>query len=298
MHRRILNTFLPVELVVITYLLLTGILIFLNRSILQDYTLHLEIRFGIIAIIAAIISLERLYKFSGIFRFFRLLLPFLLLAYLYKETDYLNNLIFRNDLDPFFAGIEFSIFGFQPSLAFAQRFNSDFFAELMYFGYFSYYLLVFFVPAWLYFKVKHNTGESVSFIIINSFLVYYLIFIFLPVAGPQFYFKEISETLPKGYLFGPIIRFIQLNGEGHTAAFPSSHVSICLMLLWACIKNARKLLIFVIPVATLLIFSTVYIQAHYVIDIIAGFIFTPVLYFISDKIYTSLTKQTFNYQTA
>ncbi len=297
MKRRLVNLFLPVEIVLLIYLLITGILILFYFFRLPEASLHLGIRLGIVLVIMIFAFLEKSNETKKLLRIARLLFPFLLLGFLYKETDYINNLILSHDLDPFFAGIDTGIFGFQPSLIFAQHFSSNLFADLMYFGYFSYYVLVIFVPAWLYFRVSHETGESASFILIGSFLFYYLIFILLPVAGPQFYFTDVQVAVPQGYIFGPVMRFIQHNGEGHTAAFPSSHVSICLMIVWICMKNAKKLQVFVIPVAILLIFSTVYIRAHYVIDIIAGFLCTPPIYLISKKIYSIFNHQMINSNT-
>jgi membrane-associated phospholipid phosphatase len=264
---------------------LTGILIVLCRSQLQNVTFHLLFRFLIITIFAGIAISG--YKFGNqkLFHAGRQLFPFLLLGFLYKETDYLNNLVFRTDLDHLFAQIDEVIFGFQPSLVFAQIIISGFFAELMYFGYFSYYLMVIIIPGYLYFRMSRQIGERTVFIIICSFIIYYLIFIIAPVAGPQFYFVDNPGKLPEGFVFGYVLRIIHHFGEGRTAAFPSSHVSICLMIVWVCIKQVRSLLWVILPIAFLLILSTIYIRAHYVIDILGAFIFTPVIYLISSQIY-------------
>ena len=96
----------------------------------------------------------------------------------------------------------------------------------MYFGYFSYYLLRAGILLYFYFKKETKTAEQLVFVLINSFLIYYILFIILPVAGPQFYFTD-WVTIPGGYLFGSIMKTIQANGEAPTAAFPSSPVSIC-----------------------------------------------------------------------
>ena len=60
-------------------------------------------------------------------------------------------------------------------------------------------------------------------------------------------------------------------GERPTAAFPSSHVGIstvCMLLLWH--VRSRKLLICLQPLYVFLCLATVYIQAHYAIDALAG----------------------------
>ena len=62
-------------------------------------------------------------------------------------------------------------------------------------------------------------------------------------------------------------------GEHPTGAFPSSHVGIaviCMILAW---QSKNKTLFFSLLPFTILIFlATIYIRAHYAIDVIAGFI--------------------------
>lgn len=268
---------------------MTGLLILLKYPHLEFTGSHFFLRlivFIVIIFLASIRNRNHLYKTR---QFVRIFFPLILLAYLYKETDYLNNLIFPENLDIFFSRIEEGLFATQPSYWFAQICNSNIFAELMYFGYFSYYLLLAGIPLYFYFKRETKTAEQLVFMLSNSFLIYYILFIILPVAGPQFYFTD-WVIIPGGYLFGPIMKTIQANGEAPTAAFPSSHVSICLMVLMFCYKYSRKLLMVIIPIATLLILSTVYIRAHYVIDVIAAIALTPLIYYISLTFYSILNQ--------
>jgi len=77
-------------------------------------------------------------------------------------------------------------------------------------------------------------------------------------------------------------------GEGPTAAFPSSHVGIVLILLYLANKFTPKLLKWLIPISILLILSTVYIKAHYVVDVIAGILSFPTIYWLSSASYHRL----------
>ena len=62
-------------------------------------------------------------------------------------------------------------------------------------------------------------------------------------------------------------------GERPVAAFPSSHVSITVVLLLiAWCNGLRKVFWVMVPFAVLLFFSTVYIRAHYAIDALAGLV--------------------------
>ena len=62
------------------------------------------------------------------------------MTFLYKETAMLNTLIFPK-IDEFLSVLDQKLFGFQPSVEFSKHYNSLFFSELFYFGYFCYYLL-------------------------------------------------------------------------------------------------------------------------------------------------------------
>ncbi len=130
-----------------------------------------------------------------------------------------------------------------------------------------------------------------------SFIIYYVIFIFVPVAGPTFYYHAVglsdiakgvfppmhdyfnycTDCLPTpGYtdgIFYHLVEDAKAAGERPTAAFPSSHVSIstvCMLLAWH--SGNRKLTYTLLPFYIFLCLATVYIQAHYLIDALAGLV--------------------------
>ena len=77
-------------------------------------------------------------------------------------------------------------------------------------------------------------------------------------------------------------------GERPTAAFPSSHVgvsTILLLLLWR-VGNTRRLLLWLTPFYVLLCLSTVYIYAHYVIDVFGGWISAVLFFFVFYYLYS------------
>lgn len=279
------NWFKPVEIVLIAYILTLSCLLIFFHERLTGIAYH-TLLFGLPAVVLMfLIFLQNRYPKNKSLILIRLFSPLLFLPVLYNETDYFNNLFFVQNLDPFFANIEFFLFHSQLSLLFSEIFHFDWLAELMYFGYFSYYLLILLVPLYVYYTEGIRLTEKVIFIIINSFLLYYLIFIIIPVAGPQFYFSEKMISLPGGYVFGSIVKLIQQLGEGQTGAFPSSHVSICLIILYMCQIEIKKLFPYVLIISILLILSTVYLRAHYVIDLLGALIMTPVMYIFSFGLY-------------
>jgi membrane-associated phospholipid phosphatase len=165
------------------------------------------------------------------------------------------------------------------------------------------------VVVW-YFFYRYEWFERAAFVIIMSFFVFYLLFIFIPVAGPQFYFpvigtynvdhgifpaigdyfhyhqvlKAAPNSYPQGFFYH-LVTLSQQIGERPTAAFPSSHVGIATILMILSRRSSRKLFAFLLPFYLLLCCATVYIQAHYVVDVIVGFVAGVSLYFLSTWVY-------------
>jgi membrane-associated phospholipid phosphatase len=82
-------------------------------------------------------------------------------------------------------------------------------------------------------------------------------------------------------------------GERPTAAFPSSHVGVTLvLLLLAWRSGSRRLFYWVLPFLLLMCLATVYIRAHYAIDVFAGLISGTMIYFILQFLYTRCFSQT------
>ena len=223
-----------------------------------------------------------------------------LLAWWYPDTYELNRML--PNLDNIFCGWEQSIFGCQPALTFASTFSSPVVSELMSMGYASYYPMIA-LTTFFYFVCRYAEFEKASFVILASFFIYYIVFIFVPVAGPTFYYKAVgidnitncvfpalgdyfnthNACLPTpGYtqgFFYDLVEDAKAAGERPTAAFPSSHVGIATVcMLLAAHTRQRKLLWLMLPFYIFLCLSTVYIQAHYAIDAIAGLVSGCVLY--------------------
>ena len=70
-------------------------------------------------------------------------------------------------------------------------------------------------------------------------------------------------------------------GERPTAAFPSSHVGVTtILVLLAWKARCRWLFWVMVPVFILLCLSTVYIFAHYAVDVIAGWVSAVLIYVV------------------
>lgn len=240
--------------------------------------------------------------------FLRIVFQLIMTGSWYPET-YLFCRIFGN-FDHIFASIDQTIFSMQPALLFSKKFSGIVWSELFDLGYFSYYPMIIALVIWVFFR-RYLYFERFTFIILCSFFIYYLVFMFLPVAGPQYYYPAVGvDTIRNGIfpaighyfrdsfpaltpaggdrgLFGFLVSAVHSAGERPTAAFPSSHVgisTIVMILAWKA-RGHRRLFYIFLPFYILLCLSTVYTQAHYAVDAIAGLLTAYPVYRISRALY-------------
>jgi membrane-associated phospholipid phosphatase len=234
--------------------------------------------------------------------FLRIAVQMVFLSWWYPDTYELNRML--PNLDHMFAGCEQAVFGCQPALLFAQKVPWGWFSELMCMGYISYFPMMTILLIY-YFFYRYNEFLKAAFVILGAFFIFYVIFIFLPVTGPQFYYlavgpeKIAASVFPNlgdwflthsermavpGWTDGFFYHLLEMAhnaGERPTAAFPSSHVGITtVVMLLAHHTHCRKLVLGMLPFYILMCLSTVYILAHYAIDALTGLFTGVVLYFV------------------
>lgn len=295
---------LPIEMVTLFYTLLT----LLMTVCLWKHMHHPGVLLaGRLLIILGIGILVAVYyrRPSEATRILRNIFPITLLAYWYPDTyEFCRCFPY---LDHLFAEADAALFGCQPSMVFSENFTGVFWSELFHLGYFSYYpMIAVALIAPLF--TSRRLFEKQAFIIITCFILYYTIYVFLPVAGPQFYFNAVGthyinamDYPPVGMYFsehttemlnvgadGPFHRLVNMMqgaGERPTAAFPSSHVGISTILMILLYRHERKLAWGFLPFYVVLCFSTVYIQAHYLVDVFGGLVSAVLFYTFARWLY-------------
>ena len=259
-----------VESISLIYNALTTIMVLILFPRMDHPVIMLLERAGIVAITFALIYLYRKYP-CKLTAFIRMAVQMAFLAYWYPDTFEFNRL-FPN-LDNFFASAEQFLFRCQPSVEFSEHFPSMWFSEPFNMGYFAYYPMIGIVTIY-YFLFRFEWFEKVSFVLVTSFFIYYLIYILVPVAGPQFYFPAIGMDNVMAQHFPAIGDYfnnndILLPGPGCCHAY----------------RVNKKLCYFLAPFYVLLCCATVYIQAHYLVDVIAGWISAVCIYIVATYMY-------------
>ena len=287
-----------IEGAAMVYTALTAIAIFALYGQLDHPMEMLLERLAIVVVTLSLIMIYRKYP-CKVTAFIRIGFQLALLSYWYPDTYDFNRLL--PNLDHLFAAAEQTIFGSQPAYWFQRDFPQLWVSEALNMGYFAYYPLIAAIVCW-HFVMRFDLFEKVSFVLASSFFIFYIIFILLPVAGPQFYFPVIGEEnvlagvfpsvgdyfyyhpelLPgaehgQGFFYS-LVEQSQAVGEKPTAAFPSSHVGISTIIMLMGWRNSKKLALCMLPFYILLCLATVYIQAHYLIDVFAGLVSGYLIY--------------------
>ena len=291
---------LAVEWIAIGYLLLT----LLMMAVLWDKLVSPEQMIkGRITFVLVTLAAWGVYwlKPCRLTMFLRIAVQMVFLSWWYPDTYELNRML--PNLDHMFAGCEQAVFGCQPALLFAQKVPWGWFSELMCMGYISYFPMMTILLIY-YFFYRYNEFLKAAFVLLGAFFIFYVIFIFLPVTGPQFYYLAVGpEKIAAGVFpnlgdwflthsermavpgwtdgfFYHILEMAHNAGERPTAAFPS-HVGITtVVMLLAHHAHCRKLVLGMLPFYILMCLSTVYILAHYAIDALTGLFTGVVLYFV------------------
>lgn len=242
--------------------------------------------------------------------FLRVLAQMAWLPQWYPDTYEFNRSL--PNLDHLFAAAEQWLFGCQPSIEFSQALPGALWSEAFNFGYWSYFPMIAALVITVFF-IDRKSGDPTRFlriaaIIQTAFFLYYIIYIFLPVTGPQFYFQAVgideilqghfpavgtyfsshTEMLPApGWndgLFSRLVAMAHEAGERPTAAFPSSHIGISTLVMLLARRHVPKILPYLLPCWALLCCATVYIQAHYLIDAIAGLLSAPLILWLATRL--------------
>ncbi len=300
---------LGVEKVTLAYTLFTALLVLLLWGRMTDPGL---LMYGRVLILSGLVATRVIYLWMPTrgTLLLRYLYPLSLLAYWYPDTYEFCQLF--GNLDHVFARADQTLFGCQPALLFFRLLPGKVWSELFHLGYFSYYPLIALTVLAPLFTNRSLFGRT-AFVVLLSFFFYYLIYLFLPVAGPQYYFHAVGldavqaghfpavgdwfrfhtelgpSPTPSG-LFRNLVEATQASGERPTAAFPSSHVgvsTILMLLLW---RNRRTLMLAVAPLYVLLCASTVYIEAHYLIDVFGGWATAFLFYWLTNRLYPYFEK--------
>jgi len=256
----------PVDRLLAGYLAIVS-LVAIARAPRQPECWWLLVAHGLFGVLLVLISRPGL---GPVGRTIRELYPLILLPALYSELDVLNSASIAVH-DGLVQHWELLVFVAQVSRRWWEAAPSIFWSSIFHAAYLSYYLIIS-APA-LYFAWKGDLPAVRRFvlIVITTFVVCYLVFIFFPVAGPYYEFARppawFTANLPARLAYEALA-----SGSSYGAAFPSSHVAAALAATLAAMRASRRLGLLLLVPTGLLTLGVVYCQMHYGVDALAGLV--------------------------
>lgn len=266
---------LPCHWLIIGYLGLTGVFILVWCKNVTYWYLHLV---GRVLLILGVLQIASWQTSQPVpLQFMQDWYPLLTIPGFYIEMRALTQMVFRGYFDEKVIHWEKQVFKGMPSLSLSRHLPSLLISEFLHFCYLLHYCLAGFLPAWFYFQNEIEIFQKIVFAetcIIHLGLLWYP---FFPCAGPRYLFEKIQGKLADGFFF-KIAHTILEVGSSKGTAFPSSHVSLSMIILFLALRYDTTAFLVLLPLCSGLTLGTVYGRFHYAIDALAGFILAGIVF--------------------
>jgi membrane-associated phospholipid phosphatase len=193
-------------------------------------------------------------------------LPMIAVPFLYAELPTVIAAVgHASSFDAAVSHWDAAVFGGVPSTDWARAWPALLLSETLHAAYASYYLIVFSVPALLYWRGRRRDFDEAVFVVLLSFVVCFLVYSAFPVDGPRY---RGIQSMPGAIRTG--VLWLLERGSSSGTAFPSSHVAVATTqsILATRYFGARGALLWVPTVG--LAVGAVYGGFHYAVDVMAG----------------------------
>ena len=244
----------------------------------------LLVRFIPLVLLTLVVAVNRM-KWEDV-RGVRFLCNFSPILFVIAIYELLGGIIpyLRPDVDTLLMKIDLALFGVHPTI-WLERFFVPWLTDILAVAYASYY----FIPVVLI-TIIYFWGEEEFFITTCTLVLGYYIsfvgYIIMPTIGPRFTLESLYNIpLQGGIITGSLIHILNAIEGTKMDCFPSGHTQMVLISLWFAFRYRRPLFWIYLPICLVLIFSTVYLRYHYVIDVAAGFAFAGVTLLLGPKLW-------------
>lgn len=272
------------DICTITILLLYSLFALIFYFELPNAARLLLFNSSIIIAVLAIAAADYLHG-GRIFKIFHQFYIVTIIYLIYQQVHFYIPLVNPRLYDELFIQWDYALFGVHPTRWLA-RFAHPILTEYLQWSYMSFFFLPLLQGIELAITKQEERLKVFTYTIVFGFYVSYLLYFFLPAIGPRFTlhdFAKINDELPGLWLTETLREYVNLGGnirpgvENPAAVvnrdcMPSGHTMITLMNIILAFRYHSKLRWFFLIVGASLIFATVYLRYHYVVDVIAGII--------------------------
>ncbi len=242
-------------------------------------------------------------KTGNILKIIRFWYPIFTILFFFKEI-YIIMIVLTPVLnDSLLISIDRMIFGIDPTV-FLSEYSNPYLTEFLQIVYSLFYLMPVFYAMELYLWKRYDELKFATFLVLTGFYLSFFGYLILPAIGPRFTlysFENLNNEIPGLFLTNTLRDLINIGESIYPGdirnpelvaqrdAFPSGHTIVISLITYCSFRLKSKSFRFYLPYSLLMIFSTVYLRYHYVIDLIAGIgisVITILLgeYFYKDKL--------------
>lgn len=275
----------PVDFVVIVFAAFLIALDIIFHSSIEHHLALISVNVIVIIFVLEVANLDARYE-NKLLKSIRswYIAPMILLTF--KQLYFMVAPIHGKDYDTLLIEIDRWLFGVDPTI-WLWQFSFPLLTEIIQIAYSSFYFLFIIAGYELYKKGDFEKFYYAAFLIVYGFYLSYIGYFFLPAVGPRFTLHDFSATnteLPGLFITNFLRDFVNYGEsivKGHPNpieivqrdVFPSGHTQLTLVLMYISVHYKMKSKLFLWVIGILLIFGTVYLRYHYVIDLIAGGLF-------------------------
>jgi len=205
------------------------------------------------------------------------------------ELHYLVHPIRPTDLDLLLIKLDFIIFGVHPTI-WLERITIPILTEYLQFIYITFYFLPIILALLLIGEKRIAELNFFLFAITLGFYLSYFGYFMVPAIGPRFTLDHLQTFPLQGlWLTIPIRETLNTLENIQRDCFPSGHTKMTILTMFYAFKYHKKYSYVLLIIGTSLIFSTVYLRYHYVVDVIAGFGLAVLVIYIAPWLYRYFT---------
>lgn len=220
--------------------------------------------------------------FQPLVRVIRDWFPFFLLSASYYSLY--SNVILRvnpHTVDGFLSRFDAALLGNQAAFLlepWINRWVTDFLNVV----YFSHVLFFPGVALYFYLRKEGKAFRRIMMGFLTLLLMALASYVFLPAVGPEKYFADQFSRDLQGKILTRTVDYIISTGRVSHDCFPSMHVGIPLLVVFYLRGYRPKMLIPAVLYLALMCCATIYLRYHYVVDVLAAFVYVPVAYWLND----------------
>lgn len=191
----------------------------------------------------------------------------------FRELHYLVHSINPKDIDSLLAKVDWSLFGGVYPTVWMENWMHPWLTEYLQITYSTFYFLPLSLGIVLWRDSNRGPFQNFLTTIVTAFYLSYLGYFAFPALGPRFEVHYPHQMELQGMWLTPWLRSCLDRLElVQRDAFPSGHTGVSLLVLYYVRRYRPKLFVIFLVVVLSLVFSTVYLRYHYVVDVLAGII--------------------------